>query len=253
MKISIITAVLNRKNEIEETLESLKNQTYRNIQHIIIDGGSTDGTLDILKNYKSTVKDYEIILMSEKDKGLYNALNKGVSLATGEIIGILHAGDLFAHNKVLEKVVNSFKEKNFIDGVYGDVEFFNESGKTVRISKLGDFDYKKILIGWHPTHPTLFLRKYVYDNLGFYREDFDIASDYEFILRVILKGKYKLFYLNEILVKMRTGGKSGQSPRKFIKKFIEDWKIVKEYNLPFYTVLLKKLIKISEILRVFKI
>ena len=251
MKVSIITAVLNRREEIKQSLDSLVKQTYKNIQHVIVDGESTDGTLEVLKNYKNSVKDYEIILVSRKDKGLYEALNRGLNLCTGDIIGVLHAGDLFAQEDSLEIIVNKFAELKNIDGIYGDVEFFNEYGKTVRQTKLGSFNIRKIKCGWHPIHTALFLKKSIYDKCGFYREDFDIASDYEYILRITLKCGFRLDYINKVLVKMKTGGKSGHTPKKMLKKLIEDWKIIRQYNLPLYVLITKRVYKIPEFLKPF--
>lgn len=251
MKVSIITAVLNRRDEIKQSLDSLINQTYKNIQHVIVDGESTDGTLEILKDYKNSVKDYEVILISEKDNGLYEALNRGLKLCTGDIIGVLHAGDLLANGNVLETVVKKFRESQDIDGVYGNVLFFNDNNAIVRETELGEVSLEKIFKGWHPIHTALFLRKRVYDKLGFYREDFDIASDYEYILRIFFKGKIKLAYLNKVLVKMKTGGKSGHTPKKLLRKLKEDWLIIKEYDLPPYTLLTKRLYKIPEFIKPF--
>jgi len=249
MKVSIITAVLNRRDEIKRSLDSLVKQTYKNIQHVIVDGKSTDGTLDILKDYKNSVKDYEVVLVSEKDSGLYEALNSGLRLCTGDIIGVLHAGDLLANEGVLEIVVRKFRELQSVEGIYGDVVFFNNRNIIVRETRLGKVSIEKILKGWHPIHTALFLKKSVYDKLGPYREDFDIASDYEYILRVILKGNIRLDYLDKVLVKMRTGGKSGHTPKKLIKKLKEDWLIINKYNLPYYTLITKRLYKIPEFLK----
>ncbi|NPA41713.1 MAG: glycosyltransferase [Aquificae bacterium] len=248
MKVSIITAVLNRRDEIGYSLKSLMNQTYKNIQHVIIDGKSVDGTLDVLKNYKNSVKDYEIILVSEKDNGLYEALNKGLKLCTGDIIGVLHAGDMFAYKELLEEVVSLLKKYN-VDGIYGEAEFINDNGNIIRKTRTGILSIKKVRYGWHPIHTTLFLRSQVYKHMGLYKEDFEIASDYEFMLRIFLKGKYRLLYLPKVLVKMKAGGKSGHTPKKLIKKLKEDWKIIREYKLPFYGIVLKRLYKIPEFLK----
>jgi len=251
MKVSIITAVLNRRDEIKQSLDSLVKQTYKNIQHVIVDGKSIDGTLEILKDYKNSVKDYEVILVSKEDNGLYEALNRGLKLCTGDIIGVLHAGDLLANENILETVVKKFGDSQDIDGVYGDVVFFNDNGAIVRETKLGEVSIEKIFKGWHPIHTALFLKKKVYDKLGFYREDFDIASDYEYILRIILKGNARLVYLDKVLVKMKTGGKSGHTPRKLLKKLKEDWLIIKEYGLPHYALITKRLYKIPEFVKPF--
>jgi len=251
MKISIITAVLNRKDEIKQSLESLINQTYKNIEHIIVDGKSTDGTLEILIDYKNSVKDYEVIIVSKEDNGLYEALNRGLKLCTGDIIGVLHAGDLLANENVLETVIKKFRESHDIDGVYGDVVFFNDNDTIVRETKLGEVSIEKIFKGWHPIHTALFLKKEVYDKLGFYREDFDIASDYEYILRIILKGKVRLVYLDEVLVRMKTGGKSGHTPKKLFRKLKEDWQIIREYDLPPCALITKRLYKIHEFVKPF--
>jgi len=251
MEISILTVVLNRSNEIKDSLESLKRQTFKNIEHIIIDGGSTDGTLDILKEYVNSINKFKTVLISEKDKGLYNALNKGIKLARGNIVGVLHAGDLFYDELVLERINKEFEENPKLDVVYGDVLFFNAKGKIVRVSKPGKFSKEKILkYGWHPIHTAMFIKKDIYDKFGLYREDFDISSDYEYMIRILLKGNLKVKYLSKFLVKMKTGGKSGNAPRKLIKKLWEDYRIIKKYKLPFYTVLMKRFYKLKEFINV---
>ncbi len=251
MKVSIITAVLNRKDEIKPSLDSLTTQTYRNIEHIVVDGKSTDGTLEILREYKESVRDYEVILVSEKDNGLYEALNRGLKLSTGDVVGVLHAGDLLADENVLETVVRKFEELQDADGIYGDVVFFNNKGIIVRETQLGEVSKEKVFKGWHPVHTALFLKRSVYNELGFYREDLDIASDYEYILRAILKGNVKLVYVNKTLVKMKTGGKSGHTPKKLLKKLEEDLRIIGEYKLPYYALITKRLYKIYEFMKPF--
>jgi len=200
LKISIITISFNAKATIEKTLQSVANQLYKNIEHIIVDGGSKDNTLEICNSFSHVSK-----IISEPDKGVYDAFNKGLKLATGNVVGFLNADDIFYDYNSVKEIVDAFS-KNNTDIVYGNLDYINEDGKVVRnwISK----SYKKGLIkkAWMPAHPTFYCKKEVYDRLGLYNDSFKIGGDFELCLRFLEVNKVPSFYLNKKLVKMLVGG-----------------------------------------------
>lgn len=220
MKISLITPSYNSAATINDTLESVKNQAYPDLEYIIIDGASTDKTLDVIKNYQENLK---IKLISERDRGIYDAMNKGVNLATGEIVGIINADDFYKNKDVLRKINEAFEAHPEIEAIYGDLEFVNPTDlkKIVRFWPAGEYNEKKLANGWTIPHPTLFLRHEVYKKYGSFRTDLPIAGDYEFILRLLKKGGIKTFYLTETLVCMRTGGTSGRNLKQRFKGWRE--------------------------------
>lgn len=205
MKVSIVTVVFNRVHTIAAAVLSLQAQLGVDVEHIIIDGGSTDGTLQVLK---ACIRP-DALLVSEPDKGIYDALNKGIRLATGDIIGILNADDVYAGDNVLMSV-SRMMEAHSLDVLYGDVEFFHPENpdKTIRRYRSARFSPGRIAWGWMPAHTALFLRRSVFDAYGLYRADFRIAGDYEFVARTFKDNKLKYRYLPEVLVRMSTGGAS---------------------------------------------
>lgn len=219
MKISIITAVFNNQTNISECLESVKNQTYENIEHIVIDGGSTDKTLEIINSHRDNIGK----IISEPDKGIYDALNKGIKNATGEIIGFLHSDDLFFNNQVIKKVIDTFRA-NKCDVVYGDLIYVsrNDVNKTIRNWKSCSFDKKLLKKGWMPPHPTMFVKREIYNTYGLFNTDYRIAADYDFILRVMGSGNLKCEYIGDIITKMRVGGASNKSLKNIWRKSKED-------------------------------
>lgn len=229
MKISIITPVFNNKDFIEECIKSVESQSYLDMEHIIIDGGSTDGTLEILKKYKDKIK-----VVSEKDRGSYDAMNKGINLAEGDIIGILNSDDIYFNKKVLKKVADCFIDKN-IGACYGDLIFVkkNNLNKLVRYWKAGEYIESKLNYGWMPPHPTFFVRKSIYDKYGVFNLNFKLASDYELILRLLKIHKIKIKYIPEILVKMRTGGRGSKNLLLRMHERMKAWKINK-LKLPIF-------------------
>ena len=232
MKVSIITSVFNNEKHIEDAINSVLNQTYKNIEYIIIDGNSTDNTKKIIEKYLDKID----VFISEPDKGIYDGLNKGIKNATGDIIGFLHSDDIYYDNKVIEKVVNNFNEN--IDGVYGDLVYIKEN-KVIRYWKSGEFNIEKLKKGWMPPHPTLFLKKSIYDKYGLFDLDFKIAGDYDFILRV-LKNNLNLKYIPEVLYKMRVGGASNKNIKNIIQKSKEDLKALHKNQIGGFDVLFKK-------------
>lgn len=207
-KISIVTVCYNSQSTIRHTIDSVISQDYENIEYIVIDGASTDWTLRVLEFFRDKI-DYFI---SEKDEGIYSAMNKGIKVATGDIIGILNSDDFYPNNKVLSKVAKKFEESD-CDCLYGDLVYVRQSdgSKIVRYWQSGQFSVSKLNKGWMLPHPTFFVKKNVYEKYGLYNTDLSTAADYEMILRLLHKNRLKVAYLPEIMVKMRMGGKSNRT------------------------------------------
>lgn len=244
MKVSVITATYNSAATIESTLRSVAAQTYPNVEHIIIDGASKDETLDIVRRYPHVSR-----VISERDEGIYYAMNKGISVASGDIIGILNSDDFYNGNNVLSKVVREF-ESSDTDAVYGDLQYVHplQTDKITRTWRSGDFRKNKFLYGWMPPHPTFFVRRRLYEDFGHFNTSLRSAADYELMLRFLLKHAARAVYIPEILVKMRAGGMSNASVRNRLRANSEDrlaWKIngLKPY---FFTLTLKPIRKITQ-------
>lgn len=244
MKVSIITVCLNNKVTIAKSLESLNSQTYNNVEHIIKDGLSTDNTISIIQSLSPASK-----LFSEKDGGIFDALNKAIQLSSGDIVGILHADDFFQHDKVLEKVVETFLQNN-CDAAYGDLNYVQRDNinKTVRKWKSDQYIEGDFLKGWMPPHPAFFVKREIIEKYGAYNIDFKSAADYEWMLRLIHKHKIKLTYLPETLVSMRTGGKSNKSLKNRLLANVEDRKawIVNDLKPKWYTLWMKPFRKLLQ-------
>lgn len=245
-KISIITVTYNSASTLTETLQSVQLQDYPNIEHIVIDGNSQDETVQIIKSFPHIAK-----WISEEDCGLYDAMNKGVQLATGDIIGILNSDDLYAHTRVLSKIAERFMTSN-IDALYGDLHYVNASNtnKVIRVWKSGKFKRSNFIFGWMPPHPTFFVKKDVYRQAGHFNISLKRSADYELMLRILVRHKFNADYLQEVLVKMRTGGISNGSWAGRLKANFEDrmaWKInnLKPY---FFTLYLKPFRKLFQFL-----
>ncbi|MES2796018.1 MAG: glycosyltransferase family 2 protein [Bacteroidota bacterium] len=247
MKISIVTVCYNSKNFIRQTLESVATQDYPNIEHVVIDGGSNDGTVEILNEYKD-----RIIFISEPDKGIYEAMNKGVKLATGEVIGTLGAGDFYPNNQVIGKVAATF-ERYGTDSIYGDKQYVHPGNiqKTVRYWKSGEYKIENWLKGWMPPHQSFYLKKKAFENYGYYLEQFRSAGDYELMLRMLYKHKLSTHYLPELLVTMLTGGTSTVSFSNRIKANLEDRKawLLNGIEPKWYTLYAKPLSKVLQFLQ----
>jgi glycosyltransferase involved in cell wall biosynthesis len=205
MKVSIITVVWNNSKTIKDAIESVLNQTYKNIEYIVVDGASTDGTVEIVQSYGDRISKF----VSEQDKGLYDAMNKGIGLATGDVIGILNSDDFYIDEFIIEKVVKEFEKKQ-VDSVYADLIFVkpDKVDKTVRYYDSSYFTPEKFADGWMPAHPTFFVKKWVYDKYGVFKTDYKIAADYELLTRFLAKNKISYSYMKEPIVKMRIGGAS---------------------------------------------
>ena len=247
MKFSIITATYNSAKTLQVCMESVLNQTYKDIEYIIVDGHSTDRTIELIESYKT--KDANIIVSSEKDQGIYDALNKGIAKASGEIIGFVHSDDFLASNDIIEKIAQIFKGED-ADGVYGNLHYvrFDNVDSVVRNWNSQNFDSKLLNRGWMPAHPTLFLKKKVYETNGSFNLDYRIAADYDFILRVFKTKNYKFYFLPEIITKMRVGGASNRSLKNLFLKTKEDLKAAKsnKIKLPYVAIGLKNLSKIPQ-------
>jgi glycosyltransferase len=220
LRFTIITAVYNNKQHIEDCIQSVVAQNYLNYEYIIIDGGSDDGTVEIIKKHEKHLSKF----VSEKDNGIYDALNKGISLATGDVIVFLHSDDLFASNDVLLKAAGVFDKKNS-DSVFGDLLYVSKdnTNKIIRYWKAGEYKHNKLLYGWMPAHPAFFVKKKVYDECGMFDTKFRIAADYDLVLRFLHKAKITAEYLPEVFVKMRTGGASNKSAGNILTKSKEDF------------------------------
>ena len=221
MKISIITVALNNVEYIEACIQSVINQDYENIEYIVIDGGSTDGTLDIIKRYEEKIK----IWISEPDEGIYNAINKGIGMSRGDIIGLLHSDDLYIDEHVINNVVREFSKDN-VDSVYADLVYVEKNNikKVVRYYDSSVFQISKFAYGWMSAHPTCFIKKNVYDKYGLYKTDYIIAADYELLVRFFAKHRVSYSYLPKVIVKMRRGG---LSTRNFKSNVILNREIVR--------------------------
>jgi len=205
MKISIITVVWNNAKTIKDAIESVLSQTYKNIEYIVVDGASTDRTIEIVKSYGNKITKF----ISEPDKGLYDAMNKGIGLATGDVVGILNSDDFYIDEYVIEKIVKEFEEKE-VDSVYADLVFVKPDNltKTVRYYDSSHFTPSKFAYGWMPAHPTFFVKKEIYDRYGVFRTDLKIGADFDILARFLYTHKISYSYMQEVLVKMRIGGVS---------------------------------------------
>ncbi len=245
MKISIITVCYNSAATIADTILSISKQTYPNIEYIVVDGLSKDNTVEIIQKNEGVISKW----ISEKDNGIYDAMNKGIAMATGDVIGILNADDVYADNNVLDDVMNAFNDET-ISGVYGDLKYVqqNDLSKVIRFWKSGTYRPGKFLEGWMPPHPTFYVRKKVYDEFGVFRTDMPSASDYEFMLRVIHVKGIKLAYIPKVFVLMREGGLSNRSFQHRLNANRDDRRAwtVNDVQPKFYTLLMKPLSKILQ-------
>jgi glycosyltransferase involved in cell wall biosynthesis len=197
--------VRNNKQTIKDAIDSVINQSYKNIEYIIIDGASTDGTIEVIKEYKNKVTKF----ISEKDDGLYDAMNKGIRLATGDIVGILNSDDFYKDNFVIEKIMNIFKKES-IDSMFADLIYVRAENldKTIRYFDSSKFKPSRFAYGFMPAHPTFFVKREVYEKYGLFRTDLKISADFDILVRFLYTHKITYRYLQEVLVKMRVGGVS---------------------------------------------
>jgi glycosyltransferase involved in cell wall biosynthesis len=244
MKISIVTAAYNSAATIRDTIESVLSQDYPNIEYVVADGGSKDGTVEILKSYGDKIK-----WVSEKDSGIFEAMSKGVKMATGDVVGIVGSDDFYPDNQAISRVAKAFEESK-ADSVYGDLYYVDaeDTNKIVRNWKSGKYDRKRFLNGWMPPHTAFFLKKSVYDTYGLYDSSYRFAGDYELMLRMLYRYNVSSYYIPEVLMKMRAGGNSNGSLKGRMKANREDLRAWKMNGIKprWYTLYAKPISKIFQ-------
>jgi len=245
--ISVITATWNSNRTIGQALDSVLSQTHPAVESVVIDGASTDGTLAVLEAYRPRLG----TLISEPDQGIYDALNKGIMHATGDVVGFLHADDVFENNEVLAKVAEAFQDPT-VDAVYGDLVYVrrDDINQVIRYWKSGLYDDVALARGWMPPHPTFYVRRSVYERLGGFDTRYRIAADYDTILRFLAIGKINAAYIPEVLVRMRAGGISNRSLKTIIRKSREDINMLRRNDVGgILTLLRKNMRKVSQFWR----
>jgi glycosyltransferase involved in cell wall biosynthesis len=228
MKISIITVCFNSAETIEKTLESVSKQSYKNIEYIIVDGASNDKTIEIVKKYEAIISKF----ISEPDKGLYDAMNKGIAIATGDIVGILNSDDVFYNKNVIKSVAN-FHKDNFLDASVSNVFYINKDEKIVRKYLAQKWLPEKLKIGFMPPHAGVFFKRELFEKFGDYQLDYNIGADYELITRFFLKQKISWKYLNITTTSMLIGGLSSSGLDSYILISKEIKKALKSNNIKF--------------------
>ena len=246
-KISLITVTYQSASTLQTTIDSVRRQNYSNIEYIIVDGGSTDKTLEIIKNNQDVVDHW----ISETDHGTYDAMNKGFGLASGDIVGFLHADDVFASPEVLDMVRQRYQESSF-HILYGDLEYVRPEDikKVVRYWRSGSFRRRQLRRGWMPPHPTVYVDRKFFKKIGHYNLDYRISADYEWLLRALSKPTTRVQYLPEVMVRMRLGGLSNGSLKNVVVKSVEDFKALRDNEVGGMTaLLLKNASKVSQFVR----
>jgi glycosyltransferase len=244
MTISIITATFNAKSTIEAAIKSVINQTHPHIEYIIVDGGSTDGTLDVIETYKPFIRHF----VSEPDMGIYDALNKGIRMATGDVVGFLHADDLFDTDSTLEMVAKYFQDSK-ICAVYGDLEYvnFQNPEKVIRYWKSKAFTKALLKAGWMPPHPTLFVQRKIYNEIGGFNLKYKISADYDFVLRLFSNTNFAFMYIPSVITRMRVGGTSNKNLKNIIQKSKEDIQALRQNKIGgLYTIFWKNISKLPQ-------
>jgi glycosyltransferase len=224
-KISIVTATYNRVHSLRQAVQSVQDQTHAPVEHVVVDGGSTDGSQAMLSRLLRPGD----VMVSEPDHGIYDALNKGLRLASGEVVGFMHSDDFFADCGVLADVARAFDDPQ-VDAAYGDLDYVskNETDRIVRRWRSTGFDAERLRRGWMPPHPTLYLRRRVIEQWGGFDTGFRISADYDAVLRYFGPGAVRSVYLPRVLVKMRTGGESNRSLERVLVKMREDYRALKK-------------------------
>lgn len=247
MQISVVTAVYNRALTVGQAVKSVQAQTFRNVEHIIQDGGSSDGTLEVVRS----LADERTRVLSERDSGIYDAINRGIVRASGDVIGLMHSDDFFTNDGVLEMVAQALSD-SAIDGVYGDLQYVAQDNpdRIVRHWRSGSYSAAKLRRGWMPPHPTLYLRRDVFARWGLYDTSFRIAADYDAMLRYLVQGGIKLAYIPHVLVTMRVGGESNRSLGRILKKSREDLQAIRRNDVGgFGTLAMKNLSKVGQFIK----
>jgi glycosyltransferase len=244
VKFSIITIVYNNLEQLKGCISSLHSQKDVIYEHVIQDALSKDGTA----SYIQSLNNSNINLLSEKDRGIYDALNRGMKRSSGDIIGLIHSDDLYASDDVLKRVHAEF-EKGF-DVVYGDLEYVSRqnTSEVFREWISGDFDKDKLKYGWMPPHPTFFFKREILKRVGNYNSSYEISADYDFMLRILMLPKVKVSYIPMRMIKMRVGGASNRSIHNVILKMKEDFRTMKKYfTFPLFTLFFKNFRKLNQI------
>lgn len=244
MKISVITAVYNNQATLADTLNSILAQDYRNTELIVVDGASTDGTLEVIQRYAGQIAQ----IVSEPDRGIYDALNKGIRLATGDIVGFLHSDDIFADNQVLTRIAAALANPS-VDACYGDLCYVRQDKpeRVVRYWRAGRYHPRLLARGWMPPHPTFYARRELYERFGGFDLNYRIAADYDCLLRFLGKGHIHCAYIPEVLVHMRLGGISNRSLPNLLRKSREDYRALRQNQIDgFSALLLKNLRKLPQ-------
>lgn len=228
MKISLITVTYNSCITLKDTIESVRRQGLKELEYIIVDGGSADGTVELLSQSTDVVTRW----ISEPDKGIYDGLNKGVAMATGDLIGIIHADDVLAVSDTLKSIISVY-ESNPFDLLYADLMYVSAENpdKVIRYWKSGLFEFQKLRKGWMPPHPTVYFSRDVLNRVGYFDTTYAIAADYDWMLRCLSLPDIKVAYLPQVTVKMRLGGASNRSLKNLVKKSYEDYKAIKRHSI----------------------
>jgi glycosyltransferase len=247
LKITVVTAVLDRAPTIAEAIASVRAQTHGMVEHVVQDGGSTDGTQTVL----SRLAHPSMRLECKPDGGLYEGINRGIARATGEVIGLMHSDDLFAAPDILDRVADAMADPS-LDGVYGDLVYVRaeDPGRVIRVWQPGAFCPERLRLGWMPPHPTLYLRREVFERWGAYDTDFRIAADYEAMLRWLVQGRIRLGYIPRVMVRMRMGGESNRSLGRILCKSAEDYRAMRRHGVGgMGTLLAKNVSKLGQFAR----
>lgn len=241
MKISIITCTYNSAKTLNDTIDSIRKQSYKNIEYIVIDGNSNDDTLKLINSSHDIISKY----ISEPDNGIYDAMNKGIKLSSGDIVGFLNSDDIFNDNNVLTDIFNVFTNYQNIDGVHSELYYTrsNDLNKIIRHWKTQNYYPGAFTNGWHPAHPTLYLKRHVYDKYGYFDVDYKLAADFEIMLRFIEKYKIKLKYITKPTVRMRLGGSTNKNFLNIIKQNYECYKAFIKNDIDFKITYIYKRIK----------
>lgn len=243
VKLSLVTITYNAAKTIQQCIDSVARQTYKNVEYIIIDGNSSDGTPDIIRQNMAHIHYFK----SEADDGIYDAMNKGIMKSTGAILGLLNADDYFANDNVLSEIAVSFAE-NDVDLLYADLDYVNQVGKVMRKWRSGNYFHGKFNWGWMPPHPTFYAKREMFEQLGLYNSSYGTAADYELMLRFMHVNKPNVFYLNKVIVNMTQGGVSNQDLLNRIKAWRCDFRAMTNNNIrmPFLGLVLKPLRKVKQ-------
>ncbi|MFW6326764.1 MAG: glycosyltransferase family 2 protein [Bacteroidota bacterium] len=246
-RISLITVTLQSAGTLNDTINSVRRQTFEDMEYIVVDGGSTDGTVDILKNNTDVVDKW----ISEPDNGIYDAMNKGISMASGEVIGFLHADDAFANSEIIGNIHDRYIESQF-NLLYGDLEYVSSENpeKVVRYWRSGSFRRQRLQRGWMPPHPTVYVSRDFFGIIGDFNVEYRISADYEWLLRALSFPTVKVEYLPEVMVRMRLGGASNKSLRNVLSKSGEDLRAIRNHQIGgVRTLFMKNVSKISQFVR----